>query len=570
MDDVDSVQAQIARNMLVSGDWVTARLDGVPYLEKPALIYWTIALSYKIFGVHDWSARIPIALSALALCWVTAAFGVWAFGKRAGFYAGLCISTCVGLFLFTRVLIPDVTLTFTTALAMWSFLRAVDDEEPRPRLWALLFAASLGAGLLLKSLIAIVFPVGAATVYLLFTGQLFSGKIWKRLHPFTGTLVILLVAAPWHILATVRNPPYFVFTLHSGPHSYHGFLWFFFINEQLLRFLNLRYPRDYNTVPRLYFWLFHLIWLFPWSVYIPAVAKLSFKPMDRASRARLLSLCWLGFVLIFFTFSTTQEYYSMPCYPALALLIGSAMATENVWVRRGTRTLAVIAACAAIAACAIYWNVRNLPAPGDISSALSSNPKSYSLSLGHMLDLTLPSFAYLRIPLLLASIAFLVGALGNIRSTGLRAFVASALMMVLFFHAARAAMVVFDPYLSSRPLAEVLLKSPDGALIVERHYYPTSSIFFYTNRTALLLNGRVLNLEYGSNAPGTADVFIDDAKFANLWMTQPRFYLVCAQTSLPRLQTLVGAANLDIVAQSGGKLLLTNHPLANPAAPAPQ
>jgi 4-amino-4-deoxy-L-arabinose transferase-like glycosyltransferase len=570
MDDVDSVQAQIARNMLVSGDWVTARLDGVPYLEKPALIYWTIALSYKIFGVHDWSARIPIALSALALCWVTAAFGVWAFGKRAGFYAGLCISTCVGLFLFTRVLIPDVTLTFTTALAMWSFLRAVDDEEPRPRLWALLFAASLGAGLLLKSLIAIVFPVGAATVYLLFTGQLFSGKIWKRLHPFTGTLVILLVAAPWHILATVRNPPYFVFTLHSGPHSYHGFLWFFFINEQLLRFLNLRYPRDYNTVPRLYFWLFHLIWLFPWSVYIPAVAKLSFKPTDRASRARLLSLCWLGFVLIFFTFSTTQEYYSMPCYPALALLIGSAMATENVWVRRGTRTLAVIAACAAIAACAIYWNVRNLPAPGDISSALSSNPKSYSLSLGHMLDLTLPSFAYLRIPLLLASIAFLVGALGNIRSTGLRACVASDRRGGLFFHAARAAMVVFDPYLSSRPLAEVLLKSPDGALIVERHYYPTSSIFFYTNRTALLLNGRVLNLEYGSNAPGTADVFIDDAKFANLWMTQPRFYLVCAQTSLPRLQTLVGAANLDIVAQSGGKLLLTNHPLANPAAPAPQ
>jgi hypothetical protein len=187
-----------------------------------------------------------------------------------------------------------------------------------------------------------------------------------------------------------------------------------------------------------------------------------------------------------------------------------------------------------------------------------------------MLDLTLPSFAYLRIPLLLASIAFLVGALGNLRATGQRAFLASALMMVLFFHAARMAMVVFDPYLSSRPLAEVLLKSPEGALIVERHYYPTSSIFFYTDRTALLLNGRVLNLEYGSNAPGAADVFINDAKFATFWITQPRFYLVCAQTSLPRLQTLVGATNLDVVAQSGGKLLLTNHPLPTSGAPAPQ
>jgi hypothetical protein len=247
------------------------------------------------------------------------------------------------------------------------------------------------------------------------------------------------------------------------------------------------------------------------------------------------------------------------------LLIGSAMAAENVWVRRGTRTLAVIAACAAIAAFAIYWNVRNLPAPGDISSALSRNPKSYSLSLGHMLDLTLPSFAYLRIPLLLAAIAFFVGALGNLRSAGLRAFLASALMMVLFFHAARAAMVVFDPYLSSRPLAEVLLKSPEGTLITERHYYPTSSIYFYTDRTGLLLNGRVQNLEYGSNAPDAPHVFIDDTKFTTLWVTQPRFYLVCAQTSLPRLQTLVGPTNLNIVSQSGGKLLLTNHPLPTPA-----
>src|SRR5664279_1601026 len=88
MDDVDAVQAQIAKNMLTSGDWVTARLDGVLYLEKAPLIYWLIAISYKIFGVHDWASRIPVALSAIALCWLTVAFGVWAFGKRAGLYAG--------------------------------------------------------------------------------------------------------------------------------------------------------------------------------------------------------------------------------------------------------------------------------------------------------------------------------------------------------------------------------------------------------------------------------------------------------------------------------------------------
>ncbi len=568
MDDVDAVHAQIARTMLTSGDWVTSRIDGVPYFEKAPAVYWAIAISYKIFGVHDWSARIPIALAAIALCWLTAAFGVWAFGKRAGFYAGLCLSTCIGLFLFTRILIPDVMLTFTTALAMWAFLRIVEEEEPRSRLWAALLAASLGVGLLLKSLIAVVFPVGAAIVYLLITHQLFSARIWKGLHFFSGALIVLVIAAPWHILATIRNPPYFAFTLHSGPGHYHGFLWFFVINEQLLRFLGRRFPHDYNTVPRLYFWLFHLIWLFPWSVYFPAVAKLSFKPVDRAGRTRLLALCWAGFVLVFFTFSTTQEYYSMPCYPALALLLGSAIAANGVWVRRGTRALAVISACAAVAAFAIYWDVRNLPAPGDISEALSHHPSAYTLSLGHMLDLTLPSFAYLRIPLLIAAIAALLGAVGNFRAAGVRAFFAAALMMVLFLHAARLAMVVFDPYLSSRPLAEALLRSPEGTLISQRHYYPFSSVYFYANRTGLLLNGRIQNLEYGSNAPGAPDVFIDDPQFVSLWDTSARYYLLAVQSNLPHLQSLVGDAKLNVVKSSGGKVLLTNQPLPGTTLPA--
>ena len=148
---------------------------------------------------------------------------------------------------------------------------------------------------------------------------------------FTGALIFLAIAAPWHILATLRMPPYLNFTMHSGPGEYHGFFWFYFINEHVLRFLNLRYPRDYNTVPRLAFWGLHLLWLFPWSVYFPAVARLHFKPVDRAGRTRLLALCWAGFLLVFFTFSTTQEYYSMPIYPALALLLGCAMATEDSW-----------------------------------------------------------------------------------------------------------------------------------------------------------------------------------------------------------------------------------------------
>jgi 4-amino-4-deoxy-L-arabinose transferase-like glycosyltransferase len=567
MDDVDAVQAQIARNMLTSHDWVTARLDGVVYLEKAPLLYWAIAISYEIFGVHDWSARVPIALSVLGLCWLTTAFGIWAFGKRVGFYAGLCMATCVGVFLFTRVLIPDVTLTLTVCLAMWAFIRCVDEEESHPGLWSVVLAISLGAGLLLKSLIGILFPIAAAAVYLFVTRKQYSPAIWKRLHPFRGLVIVLLIAVPWHVLATIRNPPYFAWTLHSGPGAYHGFLWFFFINEQLLRFLNMRYPRDYDTVPRLIFWLGHLLWLFPWSVYLAGLANLNYKPIDRAGRTRLLALCWLGFVLIFFTFSTTQEYYSMPCYPALALLLGCAMAAGGKWVRRGTYVLAAVAGAAMLVTGGLYLATRHIPTPGDIAEALNQRPGTYLLSLDHMKDLTFPSLAYLRFPLLVAAFAFLVGLVAAIWASGRRAFLGAALMMVIFFHAARLAMVVFDPYLSSRPLAEALEKAPPGTLIVNHHYYTYSSVFFYTNRTAFLLNGKFNNLEYGAYAPGAPNVFISDADFKNLWTQPERCYLVASPTAVARLKGVAGDQAFHVVKESGGKLLLTNHPLQSASNP---
>jgi len=561
MDDVDAVHAQTGHNMLVSGDWVTARLDGVPNLEKPPLHYWTMAVSFAIFGTHDWAARIPVALSAIALCLVTAAFGAWAFDPRSGFLAGLCMATCIGLFLFTRPLLPDALQTLTIALALWAFLRVLDDEERHPRVWAATLAACLGIGLLLKSLIGIVFPIGAAIIYLVSTGQLFSGRTWRRLRPFSGLLIILLIAAPWHILATLRNPPYFSFTMKSVPGEYHGFLWFFFINEQLLRFLNLRYPRDYDTVPRLYFWLFNLAWLFPWSVYLPSAFRLSYRPLDRAGKTRLLALCWIGFVMVFFTFSTTQEYYSMPIYPAMALLIGCGMALEGKLVRWGTRLLTVICGLAAVAAIAILISVRHVPTPGDISQALSSHPAAYKLSLGHMEDLTLQSFAYLRLPLALAAIACLIGVIGTLRTTSRNVYLAVALMMVIFFQAARLAMVRFDPYLSSRPMVDKLQQSPPGTLIIDHHYYWFSSVFFYTGRTALLLNGRFFNLLYGSYAPGAANVFIDDGQFQTLWNSPQRYYIFAKDTQVDHLVSLVGKDKLNTVDLSGGKVLFTNHPI---------
>jgi hypothetical protein len=308
--------------------------------------------------------------------------------------------------------------------------------------------------------------------------------------------------------------------------------------------------------------LLNLAWLFPWSVYLPAATGLSYRSVDRAGRTRLLALCWIGFVLVFFTFSTTQEYYSMPCYPALALLIGSGIASNGRILRIGTRFLTVFCSISAVAAIAILIAVRRVPTPGDISQALSSNPAAYTLSLGHMEDLTLKSFAYLRLPLALAAGSFLIGAIGTIRTASKKVYVTVAIMMVVFFHAARLAMIDFDPYLSSRPLVNKLQQSPQGNLIVDHHYYWFSSVFFYTDRTALLLNGRFNNLVYGSYAPNAPNVFLDDSQFRQLWQSHERYYLFAKDTAVDHLESLVGKDQLNTLGESGGKILLTNHPVS--------
>ena len=180
----------------------------------------------------------------------------------------------------------------------------------------------------------------------------------------------------------------------------------------------------------------------------------------------------------------------MPIYPALALLLGCGVAASDSTIRVGARVISVVAACAAVMICGILISVRGLPTPGDISTALTQNYDAYTLSMGHMQDLTLRSFAYLRLPLVIAGVAFVIGAIGAWRLRGERALVAMALMMVIFFQAARLALVTFDPYLSSRPIAEALKRAPQGKLVIYGNHNAISSLLFYTEDKCLMLNGR--------------------------------------------------------------------------------
>ena len=558
LDDVDSTYAQIARSMLDSGDWITARINGVAYFDKPPGQVWAIALSYALVGVHDWAARLPMALAAMVLCWLAWRTGRWAFGEQAGLYAGIGLAACFGLFLFTRARMPDAYVACTSLLVLDCFLRAQEEPLRKARARMAWAGAAVGIGLLFKGLVAVALPIGAIGAYLVVSGDWRSSESWRRLELPGAFAAATFVAAPWHALSIAHHPPYFEFGFDSGPGQYHGFFWRYFINEHLLRFLGLRYPVDYSRVPLLWFWAGHLAWLFPWSGLIPAVRKLRFKTEGRASRARMLMLCCCGFTLLFFSASTSQEYYTLPAYAPAMLLLASTAAALPQRLRAACRVAGGVYAAGLVAGIGVLLAARNAAATGDISDALVSNPEAYTLALGHFQDLTLDSFAYLRGPLALAAAACGIGALGGCLLAYRRAAATLACATVLVLHSAHWAMAVFDPYLSSRPLAEAYLRAPPGQIIFDHEYYAFSSVAFYTNRPVLLLNGRKNNIEYGSNAPEAPDVFLGDGDLVQLWEAGHRVYLVTYGENRTRFDTLLGAERVHAVAQSGGKVLLSN------------
>ena len=264
LDDADATHANAARAMAQSGDWVTLKVNGLRYLEKPPLPYWLVATNYRLFGENVFSTHLPLALGVLGcsiLAWVWARR---AYSERAAFYAALGVLTSIGIFLFTRVFIPEVLLTLLLGSALYCFLTGMEDRKPSRIyiMWAL-----LALGILTKGLIAPVFFFAAVIPYLMLTGQ---WRRWRELRIFTGGLLFLAIAAPWHILAGLRNPDHGhpVGNIPT-PGNVHGFFYFYFINEHVLRFLGKRFPHDYNKLPASLFWSLHLVWLFPWSLYFP-------------------------------------------------------------------------------------------------------------------------------------------------------------------------------------------------------------------------------------------------------------------------------------------------------------
>jgi 4-amino-4-deoxy-L-arabinose transferase-like glycosyltransferase len=698
LDDADATHASAARHMALTGDLVTLHVDGIRYLEKAPLPYWLVALSFRIFGFNTFAAHLPQAVGVLLLALLGYRWGSRAFGERTAFYTGLALLTSAGVFLFTRVFIPEVLLSLFLCLTLYSLLQALSTKEnlqtteetrtgenpgapyldsemwafaPRanrspspdekhavstggdvfvaavekpasrlsPTTHAYLMWTALALGVLTKGLVAPLFFFSTAILYLALSDEY---KNWRALKPFTGGLLFLAIAAPWHILAGLRN---------TGGMNGHGFFWFYFVNEHFLRFLGKRYPMDYNKLPSSLFWSLHLVWLFPWSLFCGVLvrqAAVSFSRFNKTNpianrlsywqpfavvvvgialrdtvhipylftvfiailvlivyeltlrqfnspygtpllltfsfqqRTTLLLSLFASLVLVFFSLSTNQEYYTFPAYLPILMLLAAALVhaehsfssdpSSRLWITFAHATFTVLGLTIAVTLAYGLWTSRHLPFVPDIGDLLAHrNVGDYTLAMSHLFDLTGPSFAALRFPAILAALAFLIGPAAawflRRQRHHLAATSTIALTSAVFLIAAHIAFARFAPMLSSQNFAATIQHlestqsiSSDNQILIYGDQAYGSSIPFYLGRQVDLVDGRTTSMLFGGTFPDAPHIFFTPSDLVAIWGKGERKLLFVPLERRDDVDQLLGN-NKILLKETSGKALFTDRPL---------
>ena len=636
LDDADSVHAEVAREMLLRHDYITLYANGIRYLEKAPLLYWSMAASMEVFGalgarnphVLAAAARVPMALSVLSLALVCESLARRMFrSPRAGLYAALIPLSSFGVFIFTRITIPDAMVCLWTSAALYCFWRTEElDFFPRHRgrLFCFGFAAACALNVLTKGLIGIVFPVAVVALYLLLShGWPRTLRRLGELYPLSSLAVFLTLAAPWHILAGLANPtqghptPFHFANGHwivplPSDGNVRGWFWFYFMNEHVLRYLNLRVPHDYDTAPLWLFWGLCLVWLMPWSVFGFKAASWAIRLRDASWRSQfrrhdlplrqrglLLLAVWAAFVLLFFSLSTRQEYYVLPAFPALAILIAGWLAfVDHFQLQLGARAFVTAGLareegvdlpangraairCTAVlltlgtlfaVACMFFLLHTKAPAPNtDLAQLLRQNPGDYALSMGHFLDLNAQALGLFRLPLIFAALSLSLGPLASFllrrKARPRAANLALAVGAFGFLLAADLGLRTFSPVLTSAQLAETIAPQvrPQDMIAIHGEYESGSALGFYLKRpagpgTAIhILEGRSSNLWYGSFFPDAPPIFETPVSFAEKWHSPQRIFLWQSLTDPPN-QLPPHLGPVYVLARSGGKEILSNQP----------
>ena len=597
LDDVDSIYIQIAREMMQRHDYVTPYINGIRFFDKPPLMYWMASTSMSVFGVHDWAARLPLALAVLALLFSVYGLGNRLFAAispqsapdRGGFYSALAVATAVGPYLYTRFFIPDILIALWMTLGVHLFLIALGRVTPKhldSQMWdglaqssALLpclgFAAVMALNILTKGLIGAVFPIGFVLLYLGVTRQL---RLLLRFHLLPSIAIFLAIAAPWHILAAVRNPA-IALPAGLGLPAHGGWAWFYLYNEHIARFLSKRIPHDYGQTPIWLFWLYTAVWTMPWATFLPAAIATHARTLRKRAattardhEAALALILWAGLILGFFTVSARQEYYGLPAVPALCLMAGGVLARadrdkDSLAARSALKSslwfLTPLATVVALICGYFAIFAPHAPTGTTLSDLLANDRSLYNLSLGHIFDLTGAAMGLFRRPLMATTLGMLTLGIG---STLLRrkrhTYLANLLLaagMTATLLAAHGGLSRFYPILGSKDLATSINQviQPNDLVVVDSEVTYGSTLIFYTGHQVHVVDGHFNGLWYGSFWPDSPQVFEIETSLRALWTQNRRIFLLTYHTA-DREKDLARFGHVHVLASSGGKSILTN------------
>jgi hypothetical protein len=538
LDPDEGLYGSVAQEMVQRGDWVTPRFNGFPYLEKPPLYFWLTALTFRLFGPSEWGVRLWSALPALGSILLTWRMGRWLYGPQGGIFSALALTTSVGYFLYVRKASTDFLFVFALTLVVFEFLRDALREE-RGRYRYLLAYLGVALAVLSKGLIGLVFPV-------LIVG---SALLWLRrptlseLNLGRGLALFLILTLPWHILAAWKNP---------------GFLWFYVADNQILRFLNLRaFIEDDVPVTTLGFLLVSFVWFFPWSVFLLARKG---GASSQAAPWRPLIMIWALVVIGFFALSGSKlEYYALPAFPALALMVGGAWADGRDlrrWFAAG------LLGCVAVGAWAVWIGARLTPAQA--LNGLAELNVYYRILRDQGLPFPFESAG--PFGALLQGLGWIL-LIGWPLSTllvffGKRAWAFGALVgvagviAVLIFRL----LLLVEPHHSAKAVAEVVRgRAGVGDLIAhEGSLEYSAALPFYTGRRVVVVNGSRGDLDFASRLPDADGWFVDTPGLARLWEGPHRVFLV---TQRPRERSVLAtlpSSSVHELGRHGSRRLYSN------------
>ena len=301
-DPDEGRNSEKAREILLLNDWVTPHENFYPVLDKPMFFYWLVVFSYKLFGVSEWSARLPSALAALGCLLLVYRFVAARWGRWEAMWSALILLTCAEFFVLARIVIFDMLLAFFMTLAVCAFYETVHAHDARrQRLWCLALYIALGAATLIKGLIGVVIPGMIFFFYLLLTHR---WTVLRRMYLIPGAVIFAAIVLPWYLQADARNA---------------GYLRYFIWDEHFGRYTNF-----HRAEPWYYFIAVGLIGFFPWTLMLPfAFKEYGKKNLDDKT---LFLMLWVALPFLFFSGSSSKlPHYLLPIFPPLSILTAAGL-----------------------------------------------------------------------------------------------------------------------------------------------------------------------------------------------------------------------------------------------------